>query len=492
MSILVVGLSHHTASLAVLERAAISGDDLGKLLLDVHASPHVAEAVIVSTCNRVEVYAEVDRFHGGVTSVSELLARYSGVPLEELTRHLYVHYEHRAVQHVLSVASGLDSMVIGEEQILGQVRAALKLAQRRRTVGRSLNELLQYALRVGKRVRATTAIGRAGATLVSVGLRQATRTVGPLRGLRTLVVGAGSMSGLAVRTLAAEGVSEIVVANRTHARAAQMADSVRAAGPARGATPAAAEPAAEPETAGPAAAEPGAVEPEPRVRAIELTGLPAALATADLVVSCTGAAGQVISVDQVRDAMARRSGESTLFLLDLALPHDIDPAVRALPGVALLDLEGLRGAGEGGHTDDIEAVRRIVAEEVVAFTSAARASHVSPTVVALRSKAAEVVDAELARLSGRLPGIDEAARGEIAQTVRRVVDKLLHEPTVRVKELAGVPGGDAYAAALRELFDLDARGPEAVARADLAADDLATDLAATDVADTTHGEGDIR
>lgn len=445
MSILVVGLSHHSASLPVLERVAITGDDLAKLLHDVHASAHVAEAVAVSTCNRVEVYAEVDKFHGGVSSISELLARYSGVPLEELTRHLYVHYEERAVQHVFGVACGLDSMVIGEEQILGQVRGALRLAQDRGTVGRTLNELLQHALRVGKRARSTTDIGRAGATLVSVGLRAAARTIGPLTGLRALVVGAGSISSLAVNTLAAEGVGEIVVANRTYERAARLAA--------------------------------GAGVP---ARPVELADLPAALAGADLVISCTGAAGLVITAEHVRAATRGRAvtgpdgvrrGDSSLFLLDLALPHDVDPSVRALPGVALLDLDGLRAAGDDdGRAADIAAVRRIVAEELAEFARAARAAQVSPTVVALRSKAAEVVDAELARLTGRLPDVDDTVRGEIAHTVRRVVDKLLHGPTVRVKELAAGPGGDTYADALRELFDLDPTAPEAVTRADLGAD----------------------
>jgi glutamyl-tRNA reductase len=428
MSILVVGLSHRSAPVAVLERAAVAGDDLTKLLHDVRESGHVAETVVVSTCNRVEVYAAVDKFHGGVSAISELLSRHSGVPLDELHQYLYVHYEERAIQHAFSVACGLESMVVGESQILGQVREALKLAQQQKTVGRTLHEVMQKALRVGKRAHAETGIDQAGASLVSVGLSAAADFLGPLRGKKALVIGAGSMSALTVATLTREGVGEIVVANRTHARAARLAA--------------------------------GTTVP---ARAISLAELDKALSHADLVVSCVGAHGLAVTADMV-------SSDHRVFFLDLALPHDVDRSVAGLPGVALTGLDDLRTAQDAAHAigpEAVDAVRRIVAEEVADFLSAARAAAVAPTVVALRSKAAEVVDAELTRLTGRLPELADKERGEIEQAVRRVVDKLLHAPTVRVKELASAPGGDTYAAALRELFDLDPKAPEAVTRADI-------------------------
>jgi glutamyl-tRNA reductase len=442
MSVLAVGLSHKSAPVAILERAALSGDRLGKLLGDVCHASDVAGAFIVSTCNRVEVYAEVDKFHGSVSAISELLARHAGVPLAELTPHLYVHYEDRAIQHLLSVTAGLDSMVIGESQILGQVRQALRTAGEQGTLGRALSDLGSLALRAGKRAHAETGIDRAGASLVSVGLAAGARHLNPdanedsLAGRSVLVVGAGSMSSLAVATAARMGAARIVVANRSGARAQRLAATV--SGTMTSAT-------------------------------ADLSALPAEIAAADIVVSCTGAPGHVIAADAVA---AARPADAVrrLVLIDLALPRDIDPAAAGVPGVTLLDLESVgQEPGGGAHEEDVAAVRRIVADELAAQVSADRAARVAPTVVALRAKAAGVVDAELARLTGRLGDVDARARREIAQSMRRIVDKLLHAPTVRVKELAGSPGGDSYETVLRVLFDLDPEAVQAVTRADAVA-----------------------
>jgi len=430
MSILVVGLSHHTAPVSVLERATVTGEPLAKLLTDLVESEHVAETVVLSTCNRVEVYAVVEKFHGGVADVSELLGRHTHAGLDSLTPHLYVHYDDRAVQHLMNVACGLDSMVVGEGQILGQVKSALALAQELGTAGRVLNELVQQALRVGKRAHTETGIDRAGQSLVSVGLEEARGVLGSLTGARALVVGAGSMSALAAATLHRVGAGEVVVANRTHQRGLRVAAAVHG-------------------------------------RAVPLESFPAELAHTDVVVSCTGAAEVLITMAQVVAAMTARGGRP-LVLLDLALPRDIDPAVRDIEGVTLVDIERLAEHGDADRTvaDDVDAVRRIVAEEVASFSAWQRSTQVAPTVVALRTMAADVVDAELARLEGRLPGLDDRARAEVSNTVRRVVDKLLHAPTVRVKELAGDPQGQSYAHALRELFDLDLKTVEAVTRAE--------------------------
>jgi glutamyl-tRNA reductase len=478
MSVLVVGLSHKSASLATLERTLVTGDALGKLLGDVFHAENVAGAFVISTCNRTEIYADVDKFHGGVAAICELLARHSGIPLGSLTPHLYVHYEDRAVQHLLAVACGLDSMVIGESQILGQVRQALQVARGQGTLGRALSDLGTHALRAGKRAHAETGIDQAGASLVSVGLAMAAgclrdaragappasvppasglpgssapaaaaagpRAVAaepavagpsPLLDLSVLVVGAGSMSSLAVATAARMGAARIVVANRSHHHAQRLAATVSGA-------------------------------------AAAFSRLPAEIAVADLVVSCTGAPGFVISAECVRDALGARAPARPVVLLDLALPRDVDPDAGRLPGVSVLGLEELRNAGSAGlpaaaaHDEHVADVWRIVAAEFAAQASADRAASVVPTVVALRAKAAGVVDAELARLAGRLDDLDARSHGEIAQSMRRVADKLLHAPTVRVKELAGSPGADSYEAALRVLFDLDPSAVQAVVCAD--------------------------
>jgi glutamyl-tRNA reductase len=571
MSLLVVGLSHRSAPVSVLERAALSQDAQIKLCQDTVAAEPATEAAVLATCNRIELYADVDKFHAGVAELSTLLARHSGVGLDELTPYLYVHYEDRAVHHLLSVACGLDSMVVGEGQILGQIKDSLARAQELHTAGRLLNDLFQQGLRVGKRAHSETGIDRAGQSLVTFGLEQLARGVDVetwARGKRALVIGAGSMSSLAAATLARAGVGEIVIANRTYERAERLARTLAGQG-----------------------------GTDVVARAVWMHAVPDELARAGLVVSCTGATGLVLTAAAVAAAVEGRAGipvdtaarpgeasgagaesgrtamaavvrpvregtpppaapaaeencpldlpavqggfsvmgeaavagmdaatleqhgawvdnatvdrrerrrtpvddaelitalaatvrlrgriperrgpeplvevdrpEPVLALLDLAMPRDIDAAVHRLTGVRLVDIESLAEASAGAPmAADVDKVRRIVSDEVAAFSAAQRAAHITPTVVALRAMAADVVANEIARLEGRLPGLDDKHRGEITQTVRRVVDKLLHAPTVRVKQLAAEPGGAGYADALRTLFDLDQETVAAVSRAD--------------------------
>ncbi|MEE1940391.1 glutamyl-tRNA reductase [Streptomyces sp. TRM 70361] len=440
MSLLVVGLSHRSAPVSVLERASLAPGTRDKLLQDAVSVEPTAEAAVLATCNRIELYADVDKFHAGVAELSGLLARHSGVGLEELTPYLYVHYEDRAVHHLFSVACGLDSMVVGEGQILGQIKDALAVAQRRHTAGRLLNDLFQKALRVGKRAHSETGIDRAGQSLVSFGLQQlagGSPAAEWVRGRRALVIGAGSMSSLAATVLARAGAAELVIVNRTLERARRLAAGLDGDGVA--------------------------------ARAVPPGKLAAELPHADVVVSCTGAAGLVLTAAEVAAALTSRTAArgpeqapgEPLALLDLAMPRDIDAAAHRLEGVRLVDIESLaEAAADAPMAADVDRVRGIVADEVAAFGAAQRAATITPTVVALRAMAADVVAAELARLDGRLPELDARQRAEINQTVRRVVDKLLHAPTVRVKQLAGEPGGAGYADALRELFDLD---PQTVA-----------------------------
>jgi glutamyl-tRNA reductase len=421
MSLLAVGISHRTAPVALLEQVAMGPDDRVKALHELVGSDHVSEALVLATCNRVEVFAEVDRFHGGVAEVSRVLARQAGTGVEELSPYVTVHYEDQAVAHLFTVAAGLDSMVVGETQVLGQLRAAYALAQEEGTVGRSLHPVAQHALRVGKRVHAETGIDRAGANLVTVSLDHAEARVGSLAGRPALVVGAGSMGALAASTLSRRGAL-VTVASRSPESAARLAAAVD------GGT-------------------------------AELADLRPAVADADVLVTCTGANGLVIGTDVVAAAMAARPGRP-LAVVDLALPRDVDPGVASLPGVHVIDLAMLQGerwaAGTPGPVaaDDVSAAHALIEAETALLRAQRQAAAVAPTVSALRSQAAGVVDAELLRLAARLPDLDARARSEIARTVRRVVDKLLHEPTVRVKELAGTPGGVDYADALRALFGL--------------------------------------
>ncbi|MFJ4920212.1 glutamyl-tRNA reductase [Streptomyces sp. NPDC088725] len=445
MSLLVVGLSHRSAPVSVLERASLSSDAQVKLLQDALAAEPASEATVLATCNRIELYADVDKFHAGVAELSMLLAQHSEVGLDELTPYLYVHYEDRAVHHLLSVACGLDSMVVGEGQIIAQIKDALALGQELHTAGRLLNDLFQQALRVGKRAHSETGIDRAGQSLVTFGLEQLAAggaVEAWAKKKHALVIGAGSMSSLAAATLARAGVEEIVVANRTPARAERLVRILT---------------------------EPGGTGV--RARAVDMTAVDAELARADVVVSCTGATGLVLTAVAVEAALSARTEagrEGPLALLDLAMPRDIDPAVHRLGGLRVVDIESLaEAAADAPMAADVEQVRTIVSDEVAAFGAAQRAAHITPTVVALRAMAADVVNSEVARLEGRLPDLDDKQRSEITRTVRRVVDKLLHAPTVRVKQLASEPGGAGYADALRELFDLDPQTVAAVSRADL-------------------------
>ena len=425
MSVLVVGLSHRSASLELLERSAVDAAGARALALRLHAGEHVDEAVVLATCNRLEVYAEVSAFHGGVADVGTALAELAGIALPEMTDHLYVHYADHAVAHLFSVASGLDSMAVGESQVLGQVRLALRRAQDDGTAGRVLDQLLQQALRVGKRSHAETGLDRAGHSLVEAGLAHA----GDLTRARALVVGAGSMSALAATTLQRLGAATITIANRTPDRAARLAEAV----------------------GGQALA------------LDDVASLTDAVADADVVVSCTGSVGYVLDETLVRAARAQRGlaggGDAApQLVVDLALPRDVAPSVAGLEGVRVVGLAELGAQLAGAEVGaDIDAARAIVAAEVEAYLAEQRAAEVAPTVVALRAAAREVVDAELFRLRARLgAALDERIEAEVERCVNRVVDKLLHAPTVRVKSLAAAePGGASYAAALRELFGLD-------------------------------------
>jgi glutamyl-tRNA reductase len=428
VSVLVVGVSHKTAPVAILERLALDRDGIDKLVRDVASSDYVLEATVLATCNRVEIYADVDRFHGSVELVSRLLCELDDTTPEDVVPHLYVHYDDGAVSHLFNVASGLDSMVVGEGQILGQAREALRFGQESGTIGPALNALFQQALRVGKRVHAETDIDHAAPSLVSVALDRAVQHVGRVAGKRVLVIGAGTMASLAVSTVHRLGARDIVVASRTSAKAHRLAEQYAG-------------------------------------RVAALADIGAELAKADILVSCTGATGVVLPLATL--AAARNHVTAPLAVIDLALPHDVDTAAGELPAVSLIGLARLaEEVNEGEGAVDVAAVRDIVSQEIAAFLAARSSASVTPTVVALRTMATGVVDTEMQRLFTRLPDLDPDVRIEVEHAVRRVADKLLHQPTVRVKELANETGAVSYAAALAELFSLDPEAVDAMTRAE--------------------------
>jgi len=437
VSILLFGVSHRSAPVSVLEQLSIDESDQIKIVDRMLQSPLVTEAMVLSTCNRVEVYAVVDAFHGGLSVIGQVLSEYSGMSMGDLTQYAYVRYSEAAVEHLFAVASGLDSAVIGEQQVLGQVRRAYATAEANRTVGRVLHELAQRALSVGKRVHSETAIDAAGASVVSVALDMAGRRLGGLGGKTAVVIGAGAMGALSAAHLTRAGVGRIGVLNRSVSRAQRLVHRIGESG-----VPA---------------------------EALTLDRLADALASADVVVSCTGAVSPVVSLADVHHALAaahRDEATHPLVICDLGMPRDVDTAVAGLPGVWVIDVDRVQYEPSAhAAAADVDAARHIVAAEVAAYLAGQRMAEVTPTVTALRQRAADVVEAELLRLDNRLPGLASAQREEVARTVRRVVDKLLHAPTVRIKQLASAPGGDSYAEALRELFELDQTAVDAVATA---------------------------
>lgn len=425
MSILVVGMSHRSAPIELLERVSLDSSAAIKLSHLALEAAAVTESAVISTCNRVEIYVETDRFHGAVEEVSRLLAEHAHLDRDELVSHVYVHYDDSAVAHLFAVAAGLDSMVIGESQILGQVRDALLTGQAEATVGSSLQVLFQTALRIGKRGHAETGIDHLARSIASAALDAAGPvTVDPAS--KFVVVGAGAMAALSVRALVDRGVdpARVTIVNRTPDRALDLAESFGA-------------------------------------QIAAWADLDLVLRQADVVISCVGAAGIVFD----RERLAVAADGRSLTVLDLALPRDVARDAADLPDVTVIDLAVLaRRTGAEPADDDIATVRSIVDEEVRTFLVAKSASRVTPTVVALRSMATSVVESEAERLAARIPGLTAAELVEVRRALQRIADKLIHTPTVRVQELVDGPQGLTYAEALTDLFALDPAAVQAVTR----------------------------
>ena len=416
MSILVVGVNHRSGPLALLERVALGADAVTKAVNNLASRDNLREVVVLSTCNRTEVYGVAEKFHGAYADIRDFLCDVGGLAPDELHPHLFSQHDGAAVAHLFEVAAGLDSAVIGESEILGQVRDAWETAQSEGGARTTLNLLFRHALSVGKRARTETAIGRGTASVSHAAVEMAADRIGTLEGRRVVVVGAGTMGEGITVALHRAGAAEITVANRTVERGAALAERVGGS-------------------------------------AVGHDELPAALRDADLVLTCTGAGTPVLTVD----LLEQRSEGHPLLIVDVAVPRDVHPAVAALDHVDVLDLDDLRDWAERGRAarvTEAERVRTMVRDEVERFVFDATALQAAPLVTAMRDRAESMRAAELERFASRLAELDPAERETVEALTRSIVAKLLHSPSVRLRQQAGTPQGERNAAAVADLFEL--------------------------------------
>jgi glutamyl-tRNA reductase len=419
VSVVVIGLNHRTVPLDLLERMTVNEAGLPKALADLVGRDHVSEAVVLSTCNRTEVYASVERFHAAYADIREFLSGLAFLPPEAFGDHLYAHYDDAAAQHLFSVAAGLDSAVLGESEILGQVRSAWERARDEQACGATLNMLFRHAVEAGKRARTETAIGEKVASVSQAAVTMAAEHLGDLEGRSVLVVGAGGMGEGLLRSLIDAGAGPVRVANRTWDRAVDLADRV------------------------------GAV-------ATHLDDLPRVLADVDVLLTSTGATSIIVEHADIEPVVEARAGRP-LLIVDIAVPRDVDAAAGDLAGVTLLDMDDLRAHAELGLAErrrEVAAVRAIVESEVARFQEQTTVREVAPLVAALRQKVDDVRAGELARQQARLADLTPEQRDAVEAATKATLAKLLHQPTVALKAAAGTPKAERLAEALRELYDL--------------------------------------
>jgi glutamyl-tRNA reductase len=422
MTIICLSLSHHFVPAALLEKLTVPAGELGEVLARLHAVPGVDEVAVLSTCNRMEVYAAVSGPADRVTSaVAALVAARGLVPAGQVMRMARIPVGRAAAEHLFSVACGLDSMAVGEDQIVAQIKAAARIAAAAGTTGPAVAGLIDAALRASKRARTQTTISTEGISLARAGLDLAAAHLGGLAARDAVVLGTGSTGKLAARLLRQAGVGRLSVAGRDAARAAEVAAAVGG-------------------------------------RPLRAADVPAALARADLLVTATGAAVPVVVAGPVQAARAQAGGRP-LFVLDLGMPPDVEPAVGRLAGVTLADLAAL-GQHLAGHAapDQIPQARAIVAAEAAAYAERQDQAAAAPVIAAMHTQIRQLADAELTRLHDRLPDLSEHQRAETAATVHRILRKILHRPTVRAKEFSASPEGRVYLDALQQLFDLRMAG----------------------------------
>ena len=424
MAVVAVGINERDVSLDVFERSAITERDMPKALRALCDSEHISEAVVLSTCLRTEVYAVVERFHDGLADIESFFRTHSSTMATDsalLSELLSCWIDEAAVSHLFEVAAGIDSPVLGEGEILRQVRSAVELARHEQAAGRVLGPLFRHAVEAGKRVRSETAIAKGSTSLAHAAVALAAEHLdGGLEGRSVLVIGAGEMgTGFSKALEQATGPSRVVVANRSLKHAAALAEQSGA-------------------------------------KAVGLSKLDEELAKADVVLTSTTAEEVLLDVADISRAMKARPARP-LLLVDVAVPRDVDPAVADLEGVRLLDVEDVRRFAEtqmANRRGEIPIVRAVLSEELERYRASSASRSAAPVVAALRARAESIRRAELDRQRARLDALGPQAR-EIVETVtQRTVAKLLHEPTVRVKDAAGSPRGERLAEALRTLFDL--------------------------------------
>jgi glutamyl-tRNA reductase len=417
MTIVNVSMSHQVASADVLEKLAMPSAELGDVLARLNAVPSIDEVVVLSTCNRVEVYATTSGPAEPVTrAVTDMMAARGPVPVD-VRRMARIRVDAAAVEHLFAVACGLDSMAVGEEQIVAQIKAAARAAAAAGTTGPIVAGLVDAALRVSKRARTETTISTAGISLARAGLDLAQAHLGGLADRHAVVLGTGSMGKLAARLLRQAGVGQLSVASRSEARAAEIAAAVHG-------------------------------------RHLRAVDVPAALANSDILITATEAALPVVLAEQVRTARAQAAGRP-LFVLDLGMPPNVEPVAGRLAGVTLVDITALgRHLADRDVPDQIPQARALVAAETAAYLDRQNQAAAAPVIAAMHAQIRQFADIELARLHDRLPDLSEQQHAEMAATVHRILRKVLHRPTVRAKEFATGPEGQAFLDALRQLFDL--------------------------------------
>jgi glutamyl-tRNA reductase len=415
MTVVAIGLNHRSAPASILERLAVTADALPKALGEIAGSDVVSEAVVISTCNRTEVYVHAERFHDGFRDVREALALLSGTDPETFDEALYVHYHDEAARHLFRVAAGLDSVVLGEHEILGQVAKAWELARVEGASGPVLNLLFQRAVEAGKKVRTNTDIGRSTASLshAAVSLIEQRH---PIDGSSVLLIGAGELGAAVATALCRKHRVELSVANRTEQRASTVAAELEAA-------------------------------------VVPFGGLASALGRHDIVISATGAPEPVLTTQAIAGAVDPHG----LLVLDLALPRDVPAEAGELPGVDLVELPELQAFANRGLEDrkrHVTAADEVVTAELERYQAASSARRVAPLIGGLHAWADSIRASELERYANRLAAMDAADREAIEALSRSIVAKMLHSPTVTVKDAAGTARGDRLAEAVRELFDL--------------------------------------